>query len=116
MAGTIILILKIAVALVTLLLLASLVALVKGKYRLHGRINIIVFVLTLLALVGLEVVARILRPELFTEYFAYHEAQAALQVHLSFSMPAAVLLPFMLFTGMRRWRTWHVGIGVLFLM
>jgi hypothetical protein len=39
-----------------------------------------------------------------------------LQVHLSFSMPAALLLPFMLLTGLRRWRTWHVGIGVLFLM
>src|SRR5437588_13088074 len=116
MAGTVILILKIAVILVTLLLIASLVAVAKGKYRLHGRINIVVFVLTLLALVGLEVIARVLDPELFTEHFEYHQAQAALQVHLSFSMPAALLLPFMLLTGMRRWRTWHVGIAVLFLM
>ena len=116
MAGTIILVLKIAVVLVTLLLIASLAALAKGNYRLHGRINIVVFVLTLLALVGLEVIARLLSPELFTEHFEYHQAQTALQVHLSFSLPAALLLPFMLVSGLRHRRNWHIGIGVLFLM
>jgi hypothetical protein len=35
----IILVLKVAVLAVTMLLLASLVALVYGKFRLHGRIN-----------------------------------------------------------------------------
>src|SRR5437660_12776607 len=100
-----------AVIAVTLLLLCSLAALAKGNYRLHGRINTLFFVLTLLALVGLEVIARVLDPTLFATYFEYHQAQTALRVHLSFSMPAAVLLHFMLVTGLRRRRTWHVGIG-----
>jgi Protein of unknown function (DUF420) len=115
-AGTIILILKIAVIAVTLLLLCSLVALAKGNYRLHGRINTVFFLLTLVALVGLEVVARVLSPTLFADYFDYHQAQANLRVHLSFSMPAAVMLPFMLVTGLRRRRTWHVGMAVIFLV
>jgi hypothetical protein len=116
MAGTIILILKIAVIAVTVLLLCSLLALAKGKYWLHGRINIAFFVLTLLALIGLEVIARILSPTLFAVFFEEHQAQSALRVHLSFSMPAAVLLPFMLFTGLRRRRAWHVGLAVVFLV
>jgi hypothetical protein len=116
MAGTIILILKIAVIAVTFLLVCSLWALAKGKYRLHGRINIVFFVLTLLALVGLEVIARILSPTLFGEFFEYHQAQSALRIHLSFSLPAAALLPFMLITGLRRRRAWHVGLAMLFLV
>jgi hypothetical protein len=115
-AGTIILVLKIAVIAVTLLLLCSLAALVRGNYWLHGRINIAVFFLTLAALLGLEVVAGIISPTLFAEFFDEHHAQMALQVHLGFSMPAAALLPFMLFTGYRHRRAWHVGIGVIFLV
>jgi hypothetical protein len=114
-AGTIILILKIAVIAVTLLLVGSLIALAKGNYRLHGRINLAFFILTLVALVGLEVVARIVDPTLFAQHFEFHHAQAELRVHLSFSMPAAVLLPFMLFTGRRHRRSWHLGLAVLFL-
>src|SRR5947209_3045588 len=95
-AGTIIFILKMAVIAVTLLLLGSLAALARGNYRLHGRINTVFFILTLLALIGLEVIARVLEPTLFARYFEYHHAQTNLRVHLCFSMPAAVLLPFML--------------------
>ena len=73
MAGTIILILKIAVTAVTVLLCASLVALARGNYRLHGRINIVFFVLTFLAVVGLEVVARVLSPTLFAEHLYSRE-------------------------------------------
>ena len=115
-AGNIILILKIAVIAVTVLLLCSLGALAKGKYKLHGRINMAFFLLTLIALVGLEVVARILNPTLFVEHFKAHDAMTALTIHLCFSMPAALLLPFMLFTGLRRRRNWHVGMGVIFLV
>jgi hypothetical protein len=115
-AGTVILVLKIAVIAVTVLLLCSLAALARGQYRLHGRINTVFFVLTLVALVGLEVVARVLDPNLFASYFEYHQAQTALRVHLSFSMPAAVLLPFMLITGWRRRRTWHVALAIVFLV
>ncbi len=116
MAGTIILVLKIAVIAVTLLFGASLVALGRGRYRLHGRINIVFFVLTFLAVVGLEVVARVLSPTLFAEHFNAHQAQSNLRVHLSFSMPAALLLPFMLITGLRRRRAWHVSLGAVFLV
>jgi hypothetical protein len=115
-AGTIIFILKIAVISVTLLLLGSLLALAKKNYRLHGRINIVFFVLTLLALVGLEMIARVLDPALFAAYFESHQAQGALRVHLSFSMPSAALLPFMLLTGLRRRRAWHVGMAMIFLV
>jgi hypothetical protein len=115
-AGSIILILKIAVGAVTCLLAVSLAALCRGNYRLHGRINIVFFVLTLSALLGLEVVARVLVPDLFREHFERHQAQRALAVHLAFSMPAAALLFAMLLTGLGHRRHWHIGLGVVFLL
>jgi hypothetical protein len=117
-AGIVILILKIAVIAVTVLLLSSFVALAKGNYRLHGRINMVFFLLTLLALVGLEVIARIVLspPHDFASHFQSHDAETALHVHLSFSMPAAFLLPFMLVTGLRQRRNWHVSMGAVFLV
>lgn len=115
-AGTLILGLKIAVIAVTVLLVVSLTALARGRYWLHGRINIAVFVLTLVALLGLEVIARILSPEIFSEHFERHRATAALRVHLCFSLPAAALLPVMLFTGLRHKRWFHVGTGIAFLV
>jgi hypothetical protein len=115
-AGLIILILKIAVATVTVLLLGSLVALARGRYRLHGRINTAFFVLTLTALIGLEFIARLISPELFREYLEQHDAQDALRVHLCFSVPAALLLTVMLFTGTRHLRNLHIGLGVVFLI
>src|SRR5437868_653488 len=107
-AETIILTLKVAVIAVTLLLAASLVALLRGRYRLHGRINIAFFILTLLALVGLEVIARLLQPGIFAEFFERTGARTALYVHLSFSMPAAVLLFAMLLTGLRHRTRLHI--------
>src|SRR5262245_39687773 len=68
--------LKVAVIAVTMLLLASLVALAKGNYWLHGRINIVFFVLTLSALAGLEVIARVLEPDLFEEFIASRQAES----------------------------------------
>ena len=62
---TVILILKVAVAAVTVLLLASLVALIRGQTRLHGRINIVFFVLTIITLIGFETIIRVIRPDLF---------------------------------------------------
>src|SRR5206468_5348578 len=64
----VILALKVAVAAVTVLLLASLVALVRRNYRLHGRINLAFFVLTLTAVLGLELLIRVYDPGLF-DYF-----------------------------------------------
>ena len=115
-AGLIILILKIAVIAVTLLLLGSLAALARGNYRLHGQINVVFFILTLAALLGLEVIARVLSPTLFSEHFEKHQARPQLIVHLCFSLPAAALLPFMLWTGKRRSRNLHIAIGIVFLV
>ena len=113
-AGLVILILKIAVAAVTVLWLASLIALALGNTRLHGRINIAFFVLTLAALIGLEVVVRIISPGIFDDLFKKPAAKTAMYVHLCFSVPSAVLLFFMLFTGLKHKRNWHIAAGVLF--
>jgi hypothetical protein len=61
----VILALKIAVAAVTVLLIAAIVAVARGHYRLHGRINLLFFTLTLMAVLGLELVVRILAPDVF---------------------------------------------------
>lgn len=116
MAGTIILILKIAVVLVTLLLICSMIALARGRYGLHGRLNVWVVILTLAALLGLELIARILYPDLFSTHFEKHQAQGALWIHLGFSLPSAVLLPVMLYLGWRHKRSLHIGLGILFLV
>jgi len=113
-AGIIILILKIAVGTVTVLWLASLVALALGKTRLHGRINLAFFGLTLTALVGLEVIARLISPEIFDRFLEERHAKGALYIHLSFSLPAAALLFVMLFTGLKHKRTFHIAAGIVF--
>ena len=110
--GIVILILKIAVVAVTILYLASLVALALGRTKLHGRINIAFFALTLLALLGLEVVVRVIDPHIFDNYD--HKMENAMAIHLSFSVPAAVLLFVMLFTGLTHRRTLHIATGILF--
>lgn len=104
--------LKIAVVSVTLLFLASLVALAYGKYRWHGRINTLFFVLTLSALLGLEVVVRFLDPQLFA-YFD-DATRRNLTIHLCFALPAALLLPAMLYTGRTHRRTFHVTLALAF--
>ena len=114
-AGIVILILKIAVIAVTGLLIASLWALWRGNFRLHGRINIVFFALTLAALLGLEVIARVLYPTIFEEHFEQHNAKTALGIHLAFSIPSALLLFVMLPTGLRRYRRVHIGVGIVFL-
>jgi hypothetical protein len=108
----VILLLKIAVAAVTLLLLASLAALARGNYRLHGRINLAFAALTFAALFGLEVLVRFLNPEVF-DYFD-PDTLRALRIHLCFSVPAAVLLPVMLYTGLRHRARLHVPLAVVF--
>jgi uncharacterized membrane protein YozB (DUF420 family) len=108
----VILTLKIAVLAVTFLFLCSLIALARGNYRWHGRINLTFFVLTGIALLGLEVVARLIDPELFN-YF--NEGQRrALSIHLCFSMPAALIMPAMLFTGLSGRRRLHLALAAVF--
>jgi uncharacterized membrane protein YozB (DUF420 family) len=113
-AATVILTLKIAVIAVTLLFAASLVALWRGKYRLHGQINVAFFILTLAALLGLEVVARILSPDMFSAHFEQTGSWEALQIHLSFALPAALVLPLMLYTGKTHKRRAHIGLAIVF--
>jgi uncharacterized membrane protein YozB (DUF420 family) len=108
----VILTLKVAVASVTLLLLASLVALARGNYRLHGRLNLAFFTLTLTVLLGLEVLARVIDPELFS-YFD-EETRRRLFIHLSFSVPAALVMPAMLYTGLTHRRRLHLLLAAAF--
>ena len=61
----VILSLKVAVAAVTLLLLASLTAIALGQRRLHGRINIVFFILTMTTVIGFELLIRVVQPDLF---------------------------------------------------
>jgi len=112
----VILMLKIAVSAVTVLLLTSLAALWLGKYRLHGRINLLFFSLTILALVGFEGIIRIIKPEIF-DYFQMPEnadLNRALSIHLWFAIPSALLMPAMLSTGLKKRRNVHLSLAVLF--
>jgi hypothetical protein len=104
--------LKIAVAAVTVLLCGSLIALVYRNYRLHGRINTAFFILTFIALLTLEVIVRIIEPALFND-FTLGQRQA-LFIHLCFALPAAALLPVMLFTGLTGRGSLHLSLAVFF--
>jgi hypothetical protein len=109
----IILALKIAVAAVTVLLLASLLALAKGDYRLHGRLNLLFFVLTVSAVIGFETLLQ------FGADVKSHMNEAALlalKVHLCFAGPLPVVMGVMLYTGLRHHRNVHIALSVLFLL
>jgi uncharacterized membrane protein YozB (DUF420 family) len=110
----VILTLKLAVAAVTVLLLASLVALYRGQYRLHGRINLVFFTLTLAAVLGLEVVVRFVDPGVFDYFQQYPEVARALRIHLCFSVPSALLMPAMLYTGLKHHRAVHLRLACVF--
>lgn len=107
----ILLILKVLVATVTVLFAASLVALAKKNFKWHGRINTLFFILTMTTVVAFEVLIRFF-VDVTTAFSP--EARAMLRIHLYFSVPAAVLLPFMFFTGIKHKRSVHIAIGVLF--
>jgi uncharacterized membrane protein YozB (DUF420 family) len=108
----VILSLKIAVAAVSVLLAASLVALLRGNVRLHGRINLVFFLLTATALLIFEGLIRLYDPAMFNYFTA--EQQRMLTIHLCFSIPSALLMPVLLLTGLRRLRTPHLVLAVVF--
>jgi hypothetical protein len=110
----VILSLQIAVVAVTLLLLASLIALAAGKQRLHGQINRVFFVLTLIAVLGLELVIRLVSPEVRDYVHRSEESRAALNVHLWFSVPSALLLPLMMYSGQTHRRRLHLTCAFFF--
>jgi hypothetical protein len=104
--------LKLAVSAVSVLLLWSLIALLLGRYRLHGRINLAFFLLTLTALLALEVLVRVVNPNIF-DYFD-ERTRHWLTVHLCFALPAAALMPIMLYTGYTRRRWLHLRLALGF--
>jgi uncharacterized membrane protein YozB (DUF420 family) len=115
----VILILKIAVGAVTLLLVASLIALARNRQALHGRINVVFFILTIGALVGLELIVRLIKPDIFDNYpdvYRHDEWMTILWIHLGFSIPSALLLPVMLWSGKTYRGTLHFYLGLLFLL
>jgi uncharacterized membrane protein YozB (DUF420 family) len=110
----VILSLKCAVLAVTFLLLASLVALLRGNFRLHGRLNLVFFLLTLTTLLGFELLVQVIRPDVFNYIKENDHLRRALNIHLCFAVPSALLMPVMLYTGLTHRRRLHVGLGVLF--
>jgi uncharacterized membrane protein YozB (DUF420 family) len=110
----VILFLKVAVLAVTILLLASLAFLASGNSRLHGRINIVFFILTAVTLIGFEMLIRVIKPELFDYIQQNEELNRKLVIHLRFAIPSALMMPFMLLTGLRGMRTTHILLACVF--
>jgi hypothetical protein len=115
-AETVILSLKIAVIAATLLLVCSMTALALGNYRLHGRINLVFFILVLAVLLGFESAAHLISPGMLQDFLRQQNALDALYIHLGFSVPAALVLPGMLYTGLKGFRRIHIALGIVFLM
>lgn len=107
----ILLALKVLVSVVTVVFAAAIVAIATGRRRLHGRLNVVFFVLTMTTVFGFELLLR-----LGTEVSATFspEAKAALRVHLVFAVPSALLLPLMLWSGATRRRRLHVPLAFVF--
>jgi hypothetical protein len=106
----IILTLKVLVTAVTVLLIASVVALVLRRPRLHGRINTVFFVLTLATVLGFELLLQFVDVK-----STFDDAtRESLRVHLRFAIPSALLLPAMLFTGRTRRKNLHLVLAALF--
>jgi hypothetical protein len=108
----VILILKIAVVAVSVILAASIVALLRGNFRLHGRLNLAFMILTLAAVLGLEFIIRIHDPRMF-DYFD-DATRRIMAIHLCFSVPSAILLPIMYFTGKTHRRRIHYCLAAIF--
>jgi uncharacterized membrane protein YozB (DUF420 family) len=111
--ANLILALKAAVALASVLLILSLVALRAGKVRLHGQINLVFFLAVMATLVGFEVVLRMVQPGIYDWIRQDPHLLARLRVHLCFAIPSALLLPVMLYTGFAK-KSVHRKLAVLF--
>lgn len=106
----IILTLKVLVTAVTVLLVASIVALFLGKPRWHGRINTVFFVLTMLTVAGFEILLQ------FVDVKSTFDpaTRESLRIHLRFAVPSAIVLPGMFLTGIRRRKSIHLALSVVF--
>lgn len=111
---SIILALKIVVAAVTVLLIAAVIAAARGNYRLHGRLNLLFFTLTLMAVLGLELVVRVLAPDVFVYINSDSTLRHALNRHLWFSVPSTFVLPAMLYTGLKGYVRVHLSLAACF--
>lgn len=69
-------------------------------------------ILTLAAVLGLELLVRVVKPDVF-DYFD-EDTRRALRVHLCFSVPSAVLLPVMYLTGRTGRRQVHLTLAAVF--
>lgn len=107
----IILILKVLVSAVTILLLASIVALLLKRPRLHGHINTAFFVLTMLTVAAFEV---LLRAGLKVRETLPEDATRALDIHLCFAIPSALVLPAMFLSGKMRRKRLHLALAAVF--
>lgn len=112
----VILSLKFAVGAVTVLLCLSLIALAMGKVVVHGKINVVFFFLTILALFFFEIVVRLIDPVLFSGLWKNPELAKSLKIHLCFAVPSALLMSVMLFTGLKRLKVLHKGVAIVFLV
>ena len=100
----IIITLKVLVVAVTILLIASLVALAFRRPRLHGHINTAFFALTMATVVGFEGLLQMVNVSgTFDD-----AARAALRTHLWFSVPSALALPAMWVSGKMRAKRLHL--------
>ena len=106
----IILALKVLVVVVTVLLLASLVALALKRPRLHGHINTAFFVLTMTTVAGFE--ALLQQVDVASAFDP--EARQALRTHLWFSVPSTLLLPAMIVSGKMRLKRLHLVLAAVF--
>ena len=106
----IILTLKVLVVAVTVLLLASLVALLLKRPRLHGQINTAFFALTMLTVIAFETLLQWVDVS-----SAFDDAaRQALRTHLYFSIPSALILPAMFISGKMRLKRLHLVLAAVF--
>jgi hypothetical protein len=77
---------------------------------------LVFFILVLAALLGLELVTQIVRPGMLQDFLRQQNALESLYIHLGFSLPAALVLPGMLYTGLKRLRRFHITLGIVFLV
>jgi hypothetical protein len=68
------------------------------------------------ALIGLEVIARLIEPDLFRDYFTRMNAWNELYIHLAFAVPSALILPILLYSGWRRRIGLHYPLALVFLV
>lgn len=110
----VILLLKICVGLVTVLLLASAVALAMKRPRLHGILNTVMTILTLATVVVFEVLIRFVGVDV--KEHMDESARFALKVHLCFVIPLTPFLIWMLISGWKRRIKMHLAVSVIFLI